>query len=136
MPAHNTTTMGDRLKESLGLAQSRLQDRLQDFESEAHRLFQQWVRRGQASGKDVVHLLQKVNLQEMLDKNQAREWSARARHLRQDLGQRISDVRQKLVGLAGAATREQLEELARDINRLEKRRARQTNGRRPSRQRS
>jgi uncharacterized protein Yka (UPF0111/DUF47 family) len=106
------------LREPIEAAQARLED----FEEEAQRLF-----------KDFQALLARFRkedwpeLKERLEKlretglERAQEWRGRAEHFRVEAMDRLLDMQGKAMKFLGVASREQVEELSREIDRIVKR---------------
>lgn len=104
MATNHATRFSERVKESLEQAQARLAA----LEEEAQRVVA-------ASRKEITNLLQKLNAQDLLD---VKEWSGRARHVGEDMGNRLDELRDRVITFMGVASREQVEELARDLTKL------------------
>jgi polyhydroxyalkanoate synthesis regulator phasin len=103
------TKMTGKLKESLEQAQTRLTA----LEDETERVLKDLMERGKATQKEIKAALQKVNAQELLEKS-----SGRAKHVSEDVTRRIEDVRQRAIQVVGVATRDQVKELAEDLDKL------------------
>ncbi len=119
------------LREPLEAAQARLEA----FEGEAQRVLKDLMQRGKASRKDfsdLVHRLQKQDwhlpeLKDRLEKlretgmERAQEWRDRADSFRTEALERLVEMQGKAVNFLGVATREQVEELSRELDRLSRR---------------
>ncbi len=126
-----TVKVPDFLREPLEAAQARLEA----FEGEAQRIFKDLMQKGKASRKDVsdlVHRLQKQDwhLSELRDRveklrenglERAHEWRDRAESFRTEALERLLEMQSKAVSFLGVATRDQVEELSRELERLSKR---------------
>ncbi len=119
------------LREPLNAAQARLEH----LEVEAQRVLRDLMDRGRASRKDleqIVHRLsqQDWSLPEMrqrLEKlreqgmERAVEWRGRAESFRAEALERMLELQGRAVSFLGVATREQVEELSRELDRLSRR---------------
>ncbi|HSN90997.1 MAG TPA: hypothetical protein VLS93_07190 [Anaeromyxobacteraceae bacterium] len=136
--AKETRTAGPRalrvpafLKEPLEAAQ----ERLEQFEEEAQRLFKDLMNRGRASRKDLEQMLARLSrqdwtfpelkhaLERLRDQGaeRAADLRGRAETWRTEALERISELHGRAVAFLGVASREQVEELSREIDRLTKR---------------
>ncbi len=123
------------------------QARLEAFEDEAQRVFKDLMNKGKASRKDFSELVQRLQkqdwhlpeLKDRLEKlretgvERAQEWRDRADTIRAEAMERLVELQSKAVNFLGVATREQVEELAREIDRLVKRMERESKPRRTAR---
>ena len=107
MAGNHANTIGEKVKESLEMAQARLAN----LEEEAQRVVA-------ASRKEVAHLFQRFNAQDLFERAHMKEWSGRARHVSEDMAHRLEDLRERVVTFVGVASREQVEDLARDLEKL------------------
>jgi hypothetical protein len=119
------------LREPLVAAQARLEA----LEGEAQRVLKDLVDRGRASRKDLEHMVQRLSKQEFsfvevrqrLEKlrdqgvERAAEWRGRAESFRSEALERVIDLQSRAVHFLGVATREQVEELSKELERLAKR---------------
>lgn len=119
------------LREPLEAAQSRLAE----FEEEAQRVFKELMAKGKESRKEVSVLVQRLSRQDwnMHDlkgrvtklraqgMERAYELKGRAESFRSEAIEKLEDLQTKAVAFLGVATREQVEELSREIERLAKR---------------
>jgi polyhydroxyalkanoate synthesis regulator phasin len=130
------------LKDPLREAQARLAV----LEEEAQRVWKDLMVKGRAGRKDIeqmVHRLSKQDwtLPEMkhrIDKlrvqgaERAAEWKDKAESFRLEALERMNDLQSRAVAFLGVATREQVEELSRELDRLAKRIERSDRTRRPA----
>ena len=118
------------LREPLEAAQARLVE----FEEEAQKVFKELMQKGKESRKDVADLVQRLSkqdwrLDELKDRvtklrahgmERANELKDRAETFRAEAMERLEDLQTKAVAFLGVATREQVEELSRELERLAK----------------
>ncbi len=130
------------LKDPLREAQARLAV----LEEEAQRVWKDLMVKGRAGRKDIeqiVHRLSKQdwNLPEMKHRieklrlqgaERAAEWKGRADSFRMEALERMNDLQSRAVAFLGVASREQVEELSRELDRLAKRIERSERTRRPA----
>jgi polyhydroxyalkanoate synthesis regulator phasin len=114
MANHQTQKFGVMLKEGLEQAQARLAT----LEDEAQKVVHDLLGRSQTSRKEVAALLRRVNAQEFLDKDYVKEISGKAKHVGEDVAHRLEELRERAIAVAGVASREQVDELQRDLDRL------------------
>ena len=121
----------DFLKEPLEAAQVRLEK----LEGEAQRVWRDLMLKGRAGRKDLEQIVQRLakqdwNLLEMrhlVDRlraqgmERAAEWRGKAETFRAEALERMVELQGKAVAFLGVATREQVEELSRELERLAKR---------------
>jgi polyhydroxyalkanoate synthesis regulator phasin len=119
------------LREPIEAAQARLVE----FEDEAQKVFKDLLQKGKASRKDIADLVQRLSKQDwkMDDlkgrvsklrakgRVRAQELRGRAETFRADAMERLEDLQTKAVAFLGVATREQVEALSRDLERLSRR---------------
>jgi hypothetical protein len=119
------------LREPLEAAQARLEQ----FEVEAQRVLKDLVDRGRASRKDFEVMVQKLSKQDWtfpemkqrIEKlrdqgvERATSWRGRAENFRADAMERVMDLQGKAIAFLGVATREQVEEISKELDRLAKR---------------
>ena len=129
------------LREPLIAAQARLEH----LEGEAQRVFRDLMDRGRASRKDIEHMVQRLSQQDWslpemrlrLEKlrdqgaERAAEWRGKAETFRAEALERMIDLQNRAVAFLGVATREQVEELSKELDRL----ARRIDGEKPKRAR-
>ncbi len=123
--------MPEFLREPLEAAQARLGA----IEEEAQRVLKDLVDRGRASGKDLGQMVHRLSIQDFsipevrhrLEKlrdqgvERATEWRGRAESFRAETLERMLDLQSRAVQFLGVATREQVEELSRELERLARR---------------
>ena len=111
------------------------QARLVEFEEEAQKVFKELMHKGKESRKDVAELVQRLSKQdwrmdELKDRvtrlrvhgmERANELKDRAETFRAEAMEKLEDLQTKAVAFLGVATREQVEELSRELERLAKR---------------
>jgi hypothetical protein len=114
---HQTQKFGIMLRESLELAQTRLTT----FEEEAQKVVQ-------ASRKEVAGFLRKVNAQDLFDNDYLKEISGRARHVGADVTARLEGLRERAIAIAGVASRDQVEDIQKDLDRLSRKMDKLLNG--------
>jgi hypothetical protein len=119
------------LREPLEAAQARLQN----FEEEAQRVLKDLVERGRASRKDLEQMVQKLSKQDWtfpemkhrIEKirdqgvERAAEWRGRAETFRSEALERVFDFQGRAIAFLGVATREQVEEISKELDRLARR---------------
>jgi polyhydroxyalkanoate synthesis regulator phasin len=128
---NNRVKMPEFLREPLVAAQARLEA----FEEEAQRVLKDLVDRGRASRKDLEHMVQRLSKQDFsfpemrqrLEKlreqsvERAAEWRGRAETFRTEALDRMLELQSRAVHFLGVATREQVEELSKELDRLARR---------------
>jgi polyhydroxyalkanoate synthesis regulator phasin len=111
------------------------QQRLGHIEEEAQRVLKDLMLRGRASRKDIeqiVHRLSKQDwtfpeMKQVIEKlreqgaERAAEWRGRAESFRAEALERVIDLQSRAVSFLGVATREQVEELSKELERLTRR---------------
>src|SRR5512140_1449671 len=119
------------LKEPLEAAQARLGN----LEGEAQRVWKDLMLKGRAGRKDIEQILQRLakqdwNLPEMrqlVDRfreqgvQRAAEWRGKAESFRAEALDRMVELQGRAVAFLGVASREQVEELSRELERLARR---------------
>ena len=119
------------LREPLVAAQARIGQ----IEEEAQRVLKDLVHRGRASRKDleeIVHRLSRQDfslpevrhrLEKLRDQSAERAagWRGRAESFRSDALERMLELQARAVQFLGVATREEVQELSRELDRLAKR---------------
>ncbi len=119
------------LREPLEAAQARLEQ----MEVEAQRVLRELVDRGRASRKDLEHMVQKLSKQDWtfpemkqrIEKlrdqgvERASEWRDRAETFRADALERVLDLQGRAIAFLGVATRDQVAEISKELDRLAKR---------------
>jgi hypothetical protein len=123
------------------------QERIGQFEEEAQRVLKDLMVRGRASRKDIeqiVHRLSKQDwtfpeMKQRLERlreqgaERAAEWRGRAESFRSEALERMVELQNRVVGFLGVATREQVEELSKELERLSRRIERSEKARRATR---
>jgi hypothetical protein len=131
------------LREPLEAAQARLEQ----FEVEAQRVLKDLLERGRASRKDFEVIVQKLSKQDWtfpemkhrIEKlrdqgvERAAEWRGRAENFRAEAIERVVDLQGKAIAFLGVATREQVEEISKELDRLARRIEKGEKPRRPKR---
>jgi hypothetical protein len=134
------------LREPLEAAQARLEH----LEGEAQRFLRDLMDRGRAGRKDLEQMVQKLSRQEWtfpevkqrLDRlreqgmERAAEWRGRAETFRVEALERLVELQGRAVAFLGVATREQVEELSKELDRLAKRFEKTDRTRKPRRTRT
>ncbi len=119
------------LREPLNAAQARLEH----LEEEAQRVLRDLMDRGRASRKDLEHMMHRLSQQdwsfpemrERLEKlreqgvERAVEWRGRAESFRAEALERMIELQNRAVAFLGVATRDQIEELSKELDRLARR---------------
>jgi hypothetical protein len=119
------------LREPLEAAQARLEQ----IEVEAQRVIKDLVERGRASRKDLEHMVQRLSKQDWtfpemkhrIDKlreqgvERAAEWRGRAETFRAEALERVLELQGRAISFLGVATREQVEEISKELDRLTRR---------------
>jgi hypothetical protein len=119
------------LREPLEAAQARLEQ----FEVEAQRVLKDLLDRGRASRKDFEGIVQKLSKQDWtfpemkhrIEKlrdqgvERAAEWRGRAENFRAEALERVVDLQGKAISFLGVASREQVEEISKELDRLARR---------------
>ncbi len=119
------------LREPLSVAQARLEA----LEGEAQRMLKDLVDRGRASGKDLGAMVHRISMQDFsfpevrqrIEKlrdqgvERASGWRDRAESFRVEALERMLELQSRAVQFLGVATREQVEELSKELERLARR---------------
>jgi DNA repair exonuclease SbcCD ATPase subunit len=119
------------LREPLEAAQARLEQ----LEEEAQRVLKDLVDRGRASRKDLEQMVSRLSKQDWtfpemkqrIEKlrehgvERAAEWRGRAETFRAEALERMVDLQGRAIAFFGVATREQVEEISKELDRLAKR---------------
>lgn len=114
MSANHQTKIAERFKDSLEQAQARLTT----LEEEAQKMFQEVLDRSKASRKEMSTIINRLNTGEIFDKKTVKQWEGKARHVSADIAHRFEDLRSRAIQYAGVASRDQVDELARDLDKL------------------
>ncbi len=140
MESHRSLKVPEFLREPLEAAQARLGL----LEGEAQKVWKDLMVRGRAGRKDVEHILQRLakqdwnfpEMRQLVERlreqgaERAAEWRGKAESFRAEALDRMLELQGKAVAFLGVATREQVEELSRELERLAKRIERGQKGRR------
>lgn len=119
------------LKEPLEAAQVRLEK----LEGDAQRVWKDLMLKGRAGRKDLEQIVQRLakqdwnvlEIRQVLDRlkaqgaERAAEWRGKAESFRADALDRMVELQGKAVAFLGVATREQVHELSRELDKLAKR---------------
>jgi hypothetical protein len=119
------------LREPLEMAQTRIEQ----VEVEAQRVLKELVQRGRASRKDLEHMVQRLSKQDWtfpemkqrIEKlrdqgvERAAEWRDRAETFRSEALERVLDLQGRAISFLGVATRDQVAEISKELDRLAKR---------------
>jgi polyhydroxyalkanoate synthesis regulator phasin len=119
------------LREPLSAAQAKLER----FEEDAQRVFRDLMDRGRASRKDIEHIVAKLSKQdwtfpEMRQRlerlreqgmERAAEWRGKAETFRAEALERVIELQSKLVSFLGVATRDEVQEISKELDRLARR---------------
>jgi polyhydroxyalkanoate synthesis regulator phasin len=119
------------LREPLSAAQARLGQ----LEDEAQRVFRDLMDRGRASRRDIEQMVVRLSKQDWtfpemklrLEKlreqgvERAAEWRGKAETFRTEALERLIELQARAVSFLGVATREEVQELSRELDRLARR---------------
>jgi DNA repair exonuclease SbcCD ATPase subunit len=119
------------LREPLEAAQARLAT----LEEEAQRVLRDLMDRGRASRKDLEQMVQRLSKQDWsfpemkqrIEKlreqgvERAAEWRGKAETFRVEAMERVMDLQGRAIAFLGVASRDQVEELSKELDRLAKR---------------
>jgi len=111
------------VKESLEQAQVRLEA----FEKEAQKVLEDLRARSKSSRKELTSLLEKFQAGELFEsarsteKKMERQVRAQANRLSEELADRLAAVQNAILSFVGVASREQVEELVQDLEKISKR---------------
>ena len=129
--ASRNVKMPEFLREPFVAAQARLEQ----LEEDAQRVLRDLMVRGRASRKDLEHMVHRLSQQDWslpemrqrLEKlrdqgaERAAEWRGRAESFRAEALERMLDLQNRAVAFLGVATRDQVEELSKELDRLARR---------------
>ena len=129
--ARNHQKVPEFLREPLVAAQARLEH----LEEEAQRVLRDLMDRGRASRKDIEQMVHRLSQQDWsmpemrqrIEKlreqgmERATEWRGRAESFRAETLERMIELQNRAVAFLGVATREQVEELSKELDRLARR---------------
>jgi hypothetical protein len=114
MPAKDQTKLADKFKDGLEQAQARLTE----LEEEAQKVFQEVLDRSKSSRKEMSAIIGRLNAGELIDRKTMKQWEGKARHVSADLAHRFEDLRSRAIQYAGVASRDQVDDLASDLDKL------------------
>ncbi len=131
MDGSRSVKVPEFLREPLSAAQARLEH----LEVEAQRVIRDLMDRGRASRKDLEQMVHRLSQQDWslpemrqrLEKlretgvERAAEWRGRAESFRAEALERMIELQNRAVAFLGVATREQVEELSKELDRLARR---------------
>lgn len=106
------------LKERFQDSLERAQARLSTIEEEAQKMVRDVVERSVASRKEIASLIARVNAAEVLENPKVKQWQGKAKHVGDELQHHLEDLRGRVMDFAGVASREQVADLAKDLERL------------------
>lgn len=129
------------LREPMEAAQARLGQ----LEDEAQRVIKDLMVRGRASRKDIEHIMRRLSKQDWTfpelktrfeklrgqGAERAAELKGRAESFRAETLERVGDLHNRAVAFLGVASREQVEELSKELDRLARKLARSERAKRP-----
>jgi hypothetical protein len=116
--AKNATKMEGFLRESVEVAQARLEV----IEAEAQKLLHEVQTRFQkVSGKDWAEVKERLEHLREVGRERAEEWRDKAQEFRVDAAERLETLQERALRFLGVATREEVAELSREINKILKR---------------
>jgi hypothetical protein len=116
--AKNSTKVEGFLRESVEVAQARLEV----LEAEAQKLLHEVQTRFQkVSGKDWAEVKERLEHLREVGRERAEEWRDKAQEFRVDAAERLETLQERALRFLGVATREEVAELSREINKILKR---------------
>jgi ElaB/YqjD/DUF883 family membrane-anchored ribosome-binding protein len=116
--AKNATKVEGFLRESVEVAQARLEV----LEAEAQKLLHEVQTRFQkVSGKDWAEVKERLEHLREVGRERAEEWKDKAQEFRVDAAERLETLQERALRFLGVATREEVAELSREINKILKR---------------
>jgi hypothetical protein len=129
--AEKSPKVPEFLRESLVAAQ----ERLEAFEGDAQKVLKDLVQKGRESRREITDLVQRLSRQDWrMDElrgrfgklraqgtKRANELRGRAETFRTDAMERLEELQTKAISFLGVATREQVEDLSAELERLSKR---------------
>lgn len=135
-----TAKVPEFLREPIATAQARLEQ----LEEEAQRVLRDLMDRGRASRKDFEQMVSRLSKQDWtfpemkqrLEKlrdqgvERAAEWRGKAESFRAEALERMIELQARAVSFLGVATRDQVQELSKELDRLARRIERTEKGRR------
>lgn len=134
-PRRNGAKTGPKASEFIRESLEAAQSRLERFEEEAQRVLKDLMDKGRASRREFEQKVHRLSAQDWsmpevrhrLDRlrsegaGRAAEWRERAESFRAEALERLMEMQGRAVSFLGVATRDQVEELSREIDRLAKR---------------
>ena len=140
------STVNHRVPEFLREPLEAAQARLAEFEGEAQKVFKDLMQKGKESRKDFADLVHRLSKQDWnvydlrgrVEKlraqgiERAQELRGRAETFRADALEKLEDLQTKAVAFLGVATREQVEELSKELEKLARRLDKNEKGRKPT----
>jgi polyhydroxyalkanoate synthesis regulator phasin len=135
MAETNRTENGLKVPEFLREPLEAAQERLVHLEDEAQRVLRDLMDKGRASRKDIEQMVARLSRQDWtfpevkqrIEKlreqsvERASEWRGKAESFRVDALERMVDLQARAVSFLGVATRDQVEELSKELERLARR---------------
>lgn len=132
---HRTDSRNVKVPEFLREPLEAAQTRLELLEEEAQKVVKDLMDRGRASRKDIEQMVHRLSQQDWsfpemrqrLEKlreqgvERASEWRGRAESFRSEALERMLELQSRAVAFLGVATREQVEELSKELDRLSRR---------------
>src|SRR5512137_714001 len=116
--AKGTAKVEGFLRESVEVAQARLEV----LEAEAQKILHEVQTRFQkVSGKDWADVKERLEHIREVGMERAEEWKDKAQEFRVDAAERLETLQVKALKFLGVATREEVAELSREINKILKR---------------
>jgi polyhydroxyalkanoate synthesis regulator phasin len=129
--SNRNVKMPEFLREPFVAAQARLEH----LEEEAQRMLRDLMERGRASRKDLEQMVHRLSQQDWsmpemrqrIEKlrgqgvERAAEWRGKAETFRTEALERMIELQNRAVAFLGVATREQVEELSKELDRLARR---------------
>ncbi|MFT3915696.1 MAG: hypothetical protein QM704_16745 [Anaeromyxobacteraceae bacterium] len=122
-----TAAMGDLFKDQVMTAQARVEV----LEGEAKRVLEDLMARGRESRRDLEHLLQRLSRQDWSFpevreritrlKGQGVELRGKAEAFRAEAVERVMELQGRAIQFLGAASRDQVDELSRELDKLARR---------------
>lgn len=141
MENHRAMKVPEFLREPLEAAQARIEQ----IEEEAQRVFKDLVVKGRAGRKDLEHMVHRLSKQDFslpelkgrIEKlrdqgvERAAEWRDRADTIRSEAVERVVELQGRAIAFLGVASREQVEELSKELDRLARKLDRTEKGKKP-----
>jgi DNA-binding transcriptional MerR regulator len=138
----NDQTRSVKVPEFLREPLSAAQVKLEQFEEDASRVFRDLMVRGRAGRKDIEHIVARLSkqdwtlpemkqrLERLRDQGAERAagWRGKAETFRAEVLERMLELQARAVSFLGVATREQVQALSRELERLERRIAKAQKG--------